>query len=144
LTFGIKWHILRHLVYEKSGVFFMLRNLLLCFVIACLIFTFGGCSDTDTNSKTESMDKTDSTPVDSLVIVLAGQEGKSVFEITEQEHELDYIPSIAGNFIQAIDSIEISSKYGWLFSVNDSMGGVASDKYITKDGDVIKWHYRKF
>lgn len=122
----------------------MLRSFLFYLMVACLIFTFYGCSSTDKNAKTESTDKVNSPPVDSLVIVLAGQEGKSVFEITEKEHAIDFIPSIAGNFVQAIDSIEISSKYGWLFSVNDSMGQVASDKHVTKEGDVIKWHYRKF
>ena len=122
----------------------MVRSFLIYLTIACLIFTFYGCSGTDENDKNQSATADNSEPVDSLVIVLAGQEGRSVFEITEQEHEIDFIPSIAGNFIQAIDSIEISSKFGWLFSVNDSMGRVASDKHITQDGDVIKWHYRKF
>jgi len=73
-----------------------------------------------------------------------GVDGKSVFEITKEQHEVEYIESAVGMFVQAIDSVEIGTDYGWLYSVNDSMGQVASDKYITDDSDIIKWHYRKF
>jgi len=83
-------------------------------------------------------------PVDSLVIVIKGQEGRSVLDLTLDSHKVDYISSVNGSFVNAIDSIEVTTRFGWMYSVNDSMGQVASDKYITHDGDVIKWHYRKF
>jgi hypothetical protein len=87
---------------------------------------------------------TQSGKLDSLVIELTGINGKSVFEITAASHHMNFIPSEAGNFVSGIDSIESGYHYGWLYSVNDSMGLVASDRYITKDGDRIKWHFRKF
>jgi hypothetical protein len=81
---------------------------------------------------------------DSLVIELKGLNGKSVFEIVAASHQVNFIPSEAGNFVSGIDSVESGYHYGWLYSVNDTMGLVASDRYITKDGDRIKWHFRKF
>lgn len=122
----------------------MLRFEIRFLMIACavlILLGWGGCGN---DNKADSTDKTNGAPVDSLVIVLQGETGQSVFEITQREHAVDFISSIDGNFVQAIDSIEINSKYGWLYSVNDSMGQVASDKYITNNGDTIKWHYRKF
>jgi hypothetical protein len=81
---------------------------------------------------------------DSLIIELEGQAGKSVFEITRGAHDIGFIDSDAGVFVYSIDSLEINSDYGWMYSVNNSMGRVASDRYITGDGDTIRWHYRKF
>ena len=112
-------------------------------IVGAILFLLG-CVGCGNENKTDSADKTNAAPVDSLVIVLKGQTGQSVFEITQREHAVNYISSIDGNFVEAIDSIDINSKYGWMYSVNDTMGQVASDKYITNDGDIIKWHYRKF
>ncbi|MCP4686083.1 MAG: DUF4430 domain-containing protein [bacterium] len=47
-----------------------------------------------------------------------------------------------GAFVKAIDSVENAGGYFWLYSVNDSAGKVAADKYLTSDGDVVEWHYR--
>ena len=122
----------------------MVRYLLVCFAFICLSCALNGCSNDAKEDGSDSADAVDAQPTDSLVIVLEGQEGKSVFEITELDHDIKFISSIAGNFIEAIDSIEISSSYGWMYSVNGTMGQVASDKYITRDGDIIKWYYRQF
>ena len=94
----------------------------------------------------EKGDASDKKPaiVDSLVIELNGVNGKSVFDLVAVNHKVNFIPSEAGNFVTAIDSVESGYHYGWLYSVNDTMGLVASDRYVTKDGDRIKWHYRKF
>ena len=43
----------------------------------------------------------------------------------------------------AIDSIENSAGAYWIYSVNDSVPQVACDKYVTKNGDVVKWHFQK-
>ncbi|MEW5925061.1 MAG: DUF4430 domain-containing protein [Candidatus Zixiibacteriota bacterium] len=122
----------------------MLRFVIRYLMIACAVLTLFVCGGCGKENEADSADKNNPAPVDSLVIVLNGESGKSVFELTQREHAVDYISSIEGNFVQGIDSIAISSKYGWMYSVNDTMGRVASDKHITNDGDIIKWHYRKF
>jgi len=121
----------------------MLRYFLICLTALCLISFLNGCSGSN-NDKQSSSSVEDESPVDSLIITVQGVEGKSVFELTQMEHDVKYLSSISGNFVDAIDSIPGNSDYGWMYSVNDSMGQVASDKYITNDGDIIKWHYRKF
>jgi len=85
----------------------------------------------------------ESTPFDSVVVVLGGENGKSVFYITQQYYQVEYVGSSIGNFVHIIDSLETNSKFSWLYSVNDSMGTVASDRRMTKDSDTIKWHYRE-
>lgn len=122
----------------------MLRFKLHYLVITCIVLALCGCSSSDKEARAGSAAKTDAAPVDSLIVELKGEAGKSVFEITQRDHAVDFIPSIAGNFVEAIDSIEINGNYGWMYSVNDTMGQVASDKYLTNDGDIIKWHFRKF
>jgi len=114
-------------------------------IIATLgILSVCSCGKSDKDEKVDIKSREISEPVDSVVIDLFGQEGKSVFEITEKKHKVEYLESAAGKFVHAIDSLEIGSKYGWMYSVNDSMGQVASDKYITHDSDIVKWHFRKF
>jgi hypothetical protein len=119
----------------------MATKSLLKLAIIILVMISAGCS----RKKEESDRKQDlSKPVDSVVIVLEGQTGKSVFEITSEKHHVEFLDSPAGAFVYMIDSLETGSRYGWMYSVNDSMGQVASDRYITDDTDVIKWHYRKY
>jgi len=81
---------------------------------------------------------------DSLIVSLNGETGKSVFEITRANHEVDFLDSPAGVFVKAIDSLESGYYYGWIYSVNDTVGQIASDRFVTRGGDIIKWHFRKF
>jgi hypothetical protein len=80
---------------------------------------------------------------DSLVIELPGADSQTVFDLLRRNYQVEYKSSVLGVFVTAIDSIENSSGVYWVYSVNDSLPKVASDKYITKDGDMIKWHFRK-
>ena len=116
----------------------MLRFVIVLLTLLAVI----GCSSESSERQRSAPDKNAGT--DSLIIKLSGSEGKSVFEITQESHQVSFIESPVGNFVEAIDSIEIGHGYSWIYSVNDSMGQVASDKFMTKTGDRIKWHYRKF
>jgi Domain of unknown function (DUF4430) len=108
--------------------------LLVPFLICCAGKSSPGArSDADTTAST-----------DSLIISLKGESGKSVFEITRAGHKVDFLNSPAGVFVKAIDSLESGYYYGWIYSVNDTFGQIASDRFVTKDGDIIKWHFRKF
>lgn len=109
--------------------------------ISIFLLMILGCGAGSSGGRQASPDK--AADKDSLIIELTGVDGKSVFEITKENHHLEFIESPVGNFIEAIDSISINGDYSWNYSVNDSIGQVASDKFITKNGDRIKWHYRK-
>ncbi len=82
--------------------------------------------------------------VDSITVELTGVDSMSVFDLLRENHQVDVKSSAMGVFVQAIDSITNSDDAYWMYSVNDSMGQVASDKYITADGDLVRWHFRKF
>jgi uncharacterized protein DUF4430 len=109
------------------------------------IVAFFGCSqesDSAADKTGEAKDTAGSAPVDSLVISLIGVDSISVLDLLRADHEVDLQESTMGVFVKAIDSIKNEQGYFWLYSVNDSAGTVAGDKYITSDGDIVKWHYR--
>ncbi len=115
-------------------------------VVSFLVLIMAVCSCGDKEQgKVDTEKRTGSSePFDSLTIELAGRDSLSVFDLLLEKHEVKFIGSAVGNFIHVIDSVSINQDFGWMYSVNDSMGDVASDKYITKNGDVVKWHYRGF
>ncbi len=80
---------------------------------------------------------------DSLVLELSGVDSMSVFEVLRRHHEVNFLSAIKGKFVVSIDLIENSGGYYWVYSVNDSMPPMACDRYLTKEGDVIKWLYRR-
>jgi hypothetical protein len=115
-------------------------------MMALMLFSFCG-QHKDRNSSTR-VDMTidtsfSSVPYDSVVIELIGIDSQTVFDLLKSSHQVEYKSSALGVFVTAIDSIENSSGICWVYSVNDSLPKVASDKYITKNGDVVKWHFRK-
>lgn len=117
-----------------------MKKLIPILLLAALIIS--ACSSNkDTASDTNN--SPENTPIDSLIIELAGVDNKSVFDILNENHQIDYQPSSMGVFVKAIDSVYNSSDVFWLYSVNDSIAKTSSDKYKTKNGDIIKWHYRK-
>lgn len=113
-----------------------------------LTFLLSSCdSNTENESDLKQSEASDSTalspPPDSVVIELAGIDSQTVFDLLKGGHEVEYKSSAMGIFVTAIDSIENSTSAYWIYSVNDSVPQVACDKYITKNGDLVKWHFQK-
>lgn len=116
------------------------RYIFIAFVLSCIVSLVLGCG----SSKTESAGTTAlSDKADSLTIELGGKDGMSVLDLTEEKHEVETHESPMGTFVKSIDSVASGDGYWWLFTVNDSTINTACDKYITKDGDQIKWHFKK-
>lgn len=97
--------------------------------------TSGRVSDTAAQVEAEKRD--------SLVIDLAGADSTTVLDLLISSHLVDYRSTTAGAFVLAIDSVRNNSAYFWLYSVNDSMPPMACDKYVTRRGDRVRWHFRK-
>lgn len=117
-------------------------------VAVLLTFFLSSCdSKTENESDMKQSEAGDSTalslPLDSVVIELAGVDSQTVFDLLKDDHVVEYKSSVMGIFVTAVDSIENSAGACWIYSVNDSVPQVASDKYITKNGDVVKWHFQK-
>ena len=81
-------------------------------------------------------------PADSLILEMTGIDSLTVFDILVKEHEVKHMTSLKGAYVVRIDTISNEGGYFWLYSVNGVMGVGACDKYVTKDGDAIRWHYR--
>ncbi len=116
----------------------LISGRLLILFAFCIIALYG-CNGDSANEKYSG-----ATESDSLVIVLKGQTDKSVLEILQENHYLDFTAGPMGVFVRGIDSIEAKSGYIWVYTVKDSTAAMAADKYITVDSDVIKWHFRKY
>ena len=109
---------------------------ILILVIAMAVLA--GCGDKESEPAQKGQTETDS-----LTIIINGIDGMSIFEITSATHQIDYVESSMGVFVKGIDSIYSDRQYAWFISVNDSMIATSADKYITRDSDIVKWHYRK-
>jgi hypothetical protein len=109
-------------------------------LIALVMFsllTVSNCTKNELEQKTQ-----DFVIQDSLIIINYGVDSMNVLEILQQNHDVNTVSSGLGTFVKGIDNIENSAEAFWLYSVNDTIGDRASDSFITKSGDVIKWHYR--
>jgi hypothetical protein len=75
-------------------------------------------------------------------IILEGRDGRTVFDILIEEHEVDYVESEMGVFIQAIDGIENKGGRFWMYSINGEPGKIACDRASVSEGDTIRWEYK--
>ncbi|MDZ4723812.1 MAG: DUF4430 domain-containing protein [candidate division Zixibacteria bacterium] len=90
--------------------------------------------DTTTQAETERPKSRDS-----VVVMLVGVDSTTVLELLDRDHDLRYKSTSMGAFVEAIDSIEQSSNAFWMYSVNDSMIPMASDKRYITTGDTVRW-----
>ena len=79
---------------------------------------------------------------DSLTVELTGVDSTTVFDLLRQHHEVEYRSTVTGTFVTSIDSVAVGDGYFWVYSVNDKMATTACDKYVTSNGDRVRWHYR--
>lgn len=125
-------------MFRKAGLYS-------AFLILALILA--GCRSEDSSRSQELDPDQDSALLpaahDSLIIEMEGVDSLSVFDVLKAQHQVDYFSTAAGVFVRAIDSIGGDSRTFWVYSVNDSVAQVACDRYITRSGDRIRWHFRR-
>lgn len=78
----------------------------------------------------------------SNVVEYNGLEGKSALELLQNAAVVKYSSSEFGAFVSEINGIVNTDSEYWLYSVNGEDAAVAADKYITKDGDKVKWEFK--
>lgn len=81
--------------------------------------------------------------LDSVTVALSGEDSVSVFELLKRTHTVDSWSTAVGQFVNGIDTLKNSARVFWVYSVNDTMPQIASDKRTTKNGDRVVWHFRK-
>ena len=113
--------------------------LTLLLITAALIACGGQTDDSSSDEDTSAL-----APVaDSLVITLVGEDSVSVLQLLQRGHEVDLKSSVMGVFVTAIDSLETAPSVFWVYTVNDTSPKVACDRMLTRDGDTVRWHFRK-
>ena len=81
--------------------------------------------------------------LDSVTIELPGEDSVSVFDLLKRAHKVDSYSTAVGQFVNGIDTLKNGARVFWVYSVNDTMPEIASDRKITKVGDRVVWHYRR-
>ncbi len=114
-------------------------------ILALGLMLSSGCikridKDSPTTATADSTAVTD--PDESRVIVLDGAESQTVLGVLQAHNQVEMKTSAMGAFVVAIDSIRNGGDAYWLYSVNGEMGQVASDRFLTRPGDTVRWHFR--
>ena len=108
-----------------------------------LIVALVSCGGQPEDPSADSGKLESSVAPDSVVIALAGEDSVSVLELLQRDHEVAFKSSVMGKFVTAVDSLESGSSVFWVYTVNDSSPAVACDRFLTSNGDTVRWHFRK-
>ena len=116
--------------------------------LAAALFIFAltaiSCSKEEKTSPDTTATIAETPFVDSLIIELTGRDSVSVFDLLRESHQVDFQSSTMGVFVKGIDSVYPGEHASWMYSVNDSMGKIASDQYKTVTGEWVRWHLRRW
>lgn len=82
--------------------------------------------------------------VQSKVIEYDGKAGQTVYDLLKANDTVQASTSSAGAMVTSINGLSQTDKEFWMYSVNSVDGDVGADKYVTKDGDKVKWELRGF
>ncbi len=107
------------------------------------LLVIGSCDGKKGTSAKSGASENGSKAQDSLVIELVGRDSVSVLDLLKQSHQVKSWSTVEGSFVQQIDSLDGTQNLFWIYSVNDTTPNIASDKYLTHNGDRVKWHFRK-
>ena len=127
-------------------MFIKMRKIISIITMSTLLFIIACQSDKESQTRLEKQPEPASpthTNADSMIIELTGVDSLTVLELLKNDHRVNFRSSAMGVFITAIDSISNNRDTYWIYSVNDSIPSVACDKYLTHEGDRVKWHFRK-
>ena len=106
-------------------------------LIVCLLTSCGN------KGKKDQADISVPSGADSTVISLVGRDSVNALDLLKEAHKVKSWGTVMGTYVESIDSLRNSSTVFWIYSVNDSMPQIASDKWMTHNGDRVAWHFRK-
>jgi hypothetical protein len=106
-------------------------------LVACVLTS---CGD---KGQKDPVDISVPSGVDSMVISLAGRDSVNVLDLLKETHTVRSWGTVMGTYVESIDSFKNGSTVFWIYSVNDSVPQIASDKWVTRNGDRVAWHFRK-
>ena len=77
-------------------------------------------------------------------VTYSGQDGKTVYDILKETHNVDASTSSMGVLVKSIDGVSQTDKEFWLYDVNGTESNVGADQQMTKSTDVIHWQLKGF
>ncbi len=125
-------------ILKKLGTMTLVL-LSLCVYAALLI----SCGSKQDGKPADMQAQSSSALRDSIRIELVGRDSVSVFSLLTESHKVETFSTALGVFVKAIDSVANGPHAFWIYSVNDSMPEIASDKLLTRNSDRVVWHFRK-
>lgn len=92
-----------------------------------------------------------SIPADSVIaqeqvkeLTYQGQDGKSVYDVLKENHQVEADESDLGVMVKSIDGVSQTDSEFWLYDVNGEQSNLSADKQQTKSSDVINWQLKNF
>ncbi len=80
----------------------------------------------------------------STEVTYSGVEGKTVYELLKDSHQVEADESSMGVLVKSIDGVSQTDKEFWLYDINGQQSNLGADKQATKDGDVVHWQLKGF
>ena len=117
----------------------MKKLLLVSFGLLLTIMLISSCVDkNEKDSGSES-----AAPKDSLTLKLTAEDSTTVFDLTVANGPVEYDKTAQGYFVASINSVDQFDGYFWVYSVNDTMGTMASNLKKIGPGDEVVWYFRQ-
>jgi len=82
-------------------------------------------------------------PKDSIILELTAEDSTTVFDLTVANGPVEYDKTAQGYFVASINSVDQFDGYFWIYSVNDTMGAMASNLKKIGPGDEVVWYFRQ-
>jgi len=82
--------------------------------------------------------------VQSKVVEYDGKAGQTAYDLLKSNNSVDADTSSFGVMVKSVNGLSQTDKEFWTYSVNGAMAEVGADKYVTKDGDKVKWELKGF
>ena len=131
----------------------MKKHLSASFSLLLTIMLFASCGEkvddaTFKKAQAEKLGQKDSgsdsaAPKDSLTLRLTAEDSTTVFDLTVANGPVEYDKTAQGYFVASINSIDQFDGYFWVYSVNDTMGAMASNMKKIGPGDEVVWYFRQ-
>ena len=77
-------------------------------------------------------------------VTYEGKEGQNAFDLLRTKYKVESNSSSLGVMVTAIEGVRQTDKEFWLYEVNGKQPDVGADKYMTKNGDQIRWQLKGF
>lgn len=77
------------------------------------------------------------------IVVVADQEGKTVFELLNEQYDIEYTEYDFGVFIESIEGVAGDQGHFWSLYVNDELSPTGADQTTVSPDDMVEFRYEE-